>query len=60
MEALVDCYEYDEIFEEVKFFLTDYLDDAHDNLKELKDNTECIEIQKKKEKKICLKKSFFS
>lgn len=51
MEALVDCYEYDEIFEEVKFFLTDYLDDAHDNLKELKDNTECIEIQKKKKKR---------
>ena len=28
VEALVDCYEYDEIFEEVKYFLTDYLDDA--------------------------------
>ena len=47
VEALVDCYEYDEIFEEVKYFLTDYLDDAYDNLKELKDNTECIEIQKR-------------
>ena len=59
VEALVDCYEYDEIFEEVKYFLTDYLDDAYDNLKELKDNTECIEIQKKKKKKTCLKKRFF-
>ena len=48
-EALGDCCdEYDEICEQVQDSLVDYLDDAFDKLKELKDNIECIEISKKK------------
>ena len=47
-EALEDCDEYNEICEEVKDFLVDYLNDAYDDLKELKENIQCIEVSKKK------------
>ena len=56
-EALEDCDEYNEICEEVKDFLVDYLNDAYDDLKELKENIQCIEVSKKKD--LILKKKIF-
>ena len=55
-EALGDsCDEYGKICEQVQDVLVDYLHYTFDNLKELKDNIECIEISKKR---FDLKKNF--
>ena len=48
-EVLEDYTEYNQLWETIKDFLVDYLDDAYDDLIELKENIYHVEVPKKKE-----------
>ena len=47
-ETLQDCDEYDQISDRVQDFLVEYLDDAYDDPKELRENIENIQVLKKR------------
>ena len=47
-ETLQNCDEYDQISDRVQDFLVEYLDDAYDDPKELRENTENIQVSKKR------------
>ena len=46
-ETLQDCDEYDQISDRVQDFLVEYLDDAYDDSKELRENIANIQVLKK-------------
>ena len=46
-ETLQDCDEYDQISDRVQDFLVEYLDDAYDDSKELRENIANIQVPKK-------------
>ena len=47
-EALEDYTEYNQLCETIKDFLVDYIDDAYDDLIELKENIYYVEVPKEK------------